>query len=148
MEDRTADRIETTSPICYLLAMILAATTAIGGGWLVGLAIDQWGMFGSVALWPLGVVVGRLGRRLSKQPFPFGGILLGIGCAAAFVAAEVCWIHWNIVEGADSWRAAVACLPQFVRQYRWPVFYGVLFTALGVAAAHRQLNSPLVGDRK
>lgn len=118
-------------------AAVLGILVAGAGGWLTGLAVDQFGEVGSVTVWFVGVlaglVVNRMGWRGNVAVF---GLLVA-GIAAAGVVAEVCWMRWNIQQ-ADSWGAAVQLLPRFIQEYRTSAFVMLIFVVFGSLSAYHQ----------
>ena len=79
-----------------------------------------------------------MGRAIAGAPSLLLGWMLVVANMSAFVFAEVCWIHWNLVEGAESWWAAVMLLPRFVAEYELSVLIGAIFTAMGCWSAYRR----------
>jgi len=66
------------------------------------------------------------------------GWALVIACGAALLIAEACWIHWNTVQGADSFWTAFTLLFTFVQEYQISALLGTIFTVFGAASAYRQ----------
>ena len=83
------------------LAVLWAIAVAAIGGHACGLAISQFGLFGSISLWGLGALAGHVGRRILGAPSRPVAWCLVVACVVAFVFAEVCWLHWNTVQGKE-----------------------------------------------
>ena len=115
-----------------------AAFVATCGGLACGLAIDRFGEFGSVSLWPLGALSGYVGRKIMAAPSRSVGWGLVVANLSALVVAEVCWIHWNLVQGTESWWAAVGLLPTFVREYELAALIAGVFCIFGAWSAYQQ----------
>jgi len=124
--------------IPLVIVIALAPAIATGGGYACGLAIAQFGELGSVFLWALGAMAGYVGGKIITEPNRAVGWLLACAVAVAFVVAETCWIHWRIVQGAESWWAAFMLLPVFVQEYQISALAGSIFTVFGALSAYRQ----------
>lgn len=121
--------------IPFAIAWAVVAGTA--GGYVCGLAINEFGRIGSASLWPLGVLAGFVGRKIIAAPSRLVGWVLVAACVCALVVAETCWIHWNIVQGKESWWTAFTLLPAFVREYQIPALFAAIFTCFGASSAYR-----------
>lgn len=124
-----------------LIVIALVPAIGVGGGYVCGLAIAQFGELGSVFLWALGAGAGFVGRKIITNPNRAVGWLLACACVLAFVVAETCWIHWETEQGSESWWAAVTLLPTFVQQYQIAALAGAIFTLFGAHSAYRQTAS-------
>lgn len=118
-------------------AGVLGILVAAAGGWLAGLAVDQFGEVGSVTVWFIGVLAGWVVDRMGWRGNVIVFGLLVAGIAAAGVVAEVCWMRWNIQQ-ADSWVAAVQLLPRFIQEYRTSAFVMLVFIVFGSLSAYHQ----------
>lgn len=118
------------------LAAAIGLATTFGGGFLCGVMIDQFGSIGAISLWALGFAAGLSANKLTQRS-PEVAWILCIACLFAFVVAEVCWIHWNIV-GAETWVAALEEFPTFLKEYKVDAFIAAIFTFFGCQAAYRQ----------
>ena len=114
----------------------LALATFVGGGYLCGLALEQFGSLGAISLWATGGIAGFVAAKLIK-PHKVAGYVLAAGVVLAFVVAEICWIHWNIV-GAEEWPTAISMFPTFLKEYQMDALMGAIFTFFGAASAYRQ----------
>lgn len=115
-----------------------AVVAGMGGGYVCGLAISRFGEIGSISLWALGALAGYVGRKIISVPSRLVGWVLVVACGAAFVIAEVCWIHWNTKQGAESWWTAFTLLPMFVQEYEIAALFGAILTVFGALSAYRQ----------
>lgn len=120
------------------LAMVWALITATAGGFACGLVIDRYGELGSITLWAMGAVAGYVGQRILTGRSRLVGFVLIASCVSALVIAEVCWIHWNTEQGAESWLTAFTLLPTFVQEYERAALIGAMFTGFGAWSAYRQ----------
>lgn len=111
----------------------------LGGGIVCGLLIDRYAEVGSVSLWALGALSGFVVRKLIARPSRVVGWSLVAACVTALIVAEVCWLHWNTVQGAEGWWIAVTYLPTFVREKEISAFVAAVFTGLGAWSAYRQV---------
>lgn len=89
-------------------------------------------------MWLLGAVAGYVMRKIMNTPNRLVGWALVIACGAALLIAEACWIHWNTVQGADSWWTAFTLLFTFVQDYQLSALFGAIFTVFGAVSAYRQ----------
>ncbi len=121
-----------------LIGLALALILAALGGFLCGLAVDRFGQTGSISLWLAGGATGFLARKLLSRPHKAIGWMLAIANVVALVVAEVCWIHWNLVQGSESLLAAIRLLPEFVQSYQVSVLIAGIFTVFGAMSAYRQ----------
>ena len=127
------------SPQNVPLAVLWAIAVATIGGYVCGLAISQFGTFGSISLWALGALAGSMGRKILGAPSRPVARCLAVACAVAFVVAEVCWIHWHMIGGDESWWAAIALIPKFVQRLSVAAFVGAIFTFMGALSAYQQM---------
>ncbi len=118
-------------------AVVLCVVVAIVGGWLTGLAVDQFGEVGSVTVWLVGVLAGLVVNRMGWRGNAAVLVLVIVGLALAGVVAEVCWMRWNIQQ-ADSWSAAIQLLPRFALEYRTSAFVMLIFIVFGSMSAYHQ----------
>lgn len=121
-----------------LIGLVLSLILAFLGGFLCGLAVNRFGETGSISLWLAGGVAGYLARKLLSQPRKNVGWMLAVANVFAFLAAEVCFVHWNFEKGAESLLAAIRLLPEFVQNYQLSVLIGGIFTVFGAMSAFRQ----------
>lgn len=119
------------------LAIAWAIVAGTAGGCACGLAIGQFGSLGSASLWLLGVLAGVVSRKILAAPSRVVGWVLVVACVCALVIAETCWIHWNTVQGKESWWTALTLLPTFVREYQLPALFAAIFTCFGASSAYR-----------
>ena len=119
---------------------VIAWTVAVPicGGFACGLAIDRFGEFGSISLWALGALSGYVGRKIMAAPSRSMGWGLVVANLSALVVAEVCWIHWNLALGAESWWEAVGLLPTFIRRYELSALIAAMFCIFGALSAYQQ----------
>ena len=122
------------SPIVIAWAVFVATC----GGLACGLAINRFGTFGSVSLWALGALSGYVGRKIIAAPRRSVGWGLVVANLSALVVAEVCWIHWNTVQGAESWWEAVGLLPTFLHDYERAALMATVFCLFGAWSAYQQ----------
>ena len=115
-----------------------AACVATCGGLACGLAINRFGEFGSVSLWALGALSGYGGRKIIAAPSRSVGWGLVAANLSALVVAEVCWIHWNTVQGAESWWDAVGLFPIFIVEYDRSALIAAVFCIFGAWSAFQQ----------
>ncbi len=115
-----------------------AVFMATCGGLACGLAIHRFGEFGSVSLWALGALSGYVGRKIIAAPSRSVGWGLVVANLSALVVAEVCWIHWKIVQGSESWWAAVGLLPTFILEYERAALVAAVFCIFGAWSAYQQ----------
>ena len=120
------------------LAVLWAIVVAIIGGYVCGLAISRFGSVGSISLWGLGALAGHVGRKILGAPSRPVAWCLVTACTVAFVFAEVCWIHWNTVQGREGWWTAIGFLPAFVDEYSLSALIGAIFTFTGALSAFQQ----------
>ena len=121
-------------PLAFLWAIAVAAI----GGYLCGMAISEFGRFGAISLWGLGAGAGYVGRKILGAPSRPVAWCLVVACVVAFVFAEVCWLHWNTIQGEAGWWTAAGLFPQFLRQASIPAFIGGIFTFMGALSAFQQ----------
>ncbi len=121
------------------LAIAWAIVVGTAGGYVCGLAINEFGRIGSVSLWPLGVLAGFVGRKITTAPNRLVGWVLVAACVCAVVIAETCWIHWRwpTMEARESWWTAFTLLPSFAREYQIPALFAAIFTGFGASSAYR-----------
>ena len=111
-------------------AVAWAFVVAIGGGFLCGWLIGQFGSVGSSGLYPLGIAGGHVSTRLTGgRAVPLLGWVLVAALAIALFIAEVYWIRFYIV-GVNGWVDAVKTLPDFVLQAKTDVFVAAICCAL------------------
>ncbi len=115
-----------------------AACVATCGGLACGLAINRFGEFGSVSLWALGALSGYVGRKIIAAPSRSVGWGLVAANLSALVVAEVCWIHWNTVQGAEGWWEAVGLFPTFIVEYDRSALIAAVFCIFGAWSAYQQ----------
>jgi len=121
-----------------IVGAVVVTSTALGGGYLCGLMIDQFGATGGISLWALGFVSGSMAVKTTHgRSLVLAGALIA-ACVAAFVIAEVLWIHWNIKD-ADTLSAALAKFPLFLKEYKVSAFIAGVFTFFGCHSAYRQI---------
>lgn len=120
-----------------VVVVFLGLAMAIIGGWLCGLMIDRFGVAGSISLWALGFICGFVAAKLSTASSRVLTSSLITACVVAFVFAEVCWIHWNIKD-AETWLAAMAKFPLFLKEFQLDAFIAGIFTLFGCQAIYRQ----------
>ncbi len=130
-------RLEDTSSSDTIVSAAVGLATALGGGCLCGLMIDQFAPVGSISLWALGFVSGFAATKLTQRRSNATACILAVACILAFVVAEVCWIRWNI-QGVESWTDAITKFPRFLKQFRIDAFIAVVFTFFGCQAIYRQ----------
>ena len=111
---------------------------AVGGGFLCGVLVSEFGEFGSIALWGLGALAGFVSRKITVTPCKGVAWGLVVACAIAAVIAETCWLRWNTVPGQEGWLKAISLLPTFVQNYTLSAAMAVLFTAFGASSAFFQ----------
>ena len=121
-----------------LLVAAWVAFVAAFGGLACGLAINRFGEFGSVSLWALGALSGYVGRKIIAAPSRSVGWGLVVANLSALVVAEVCWIHWNTVQGAESWWEAVGLFPTFIVEYDRSALIAAVFCIFGAWSAYQQ----------
>ena len=83
-------------------------------------------------------MAGYVGRKIITHPSRLVGWFLAGASAVAFVLAEVCWIHWQTKQGAESWWKALTLFPVFVREYQVLALLSALCAFLGALSAYRQ----------
>ena len=120
------------------LAIVWTLIIATVGGVACGLLIDRFGELGSISLWAMGALAGYVAQRILGGGSRLVSFALVASCVSAFVIAETCWIHWNTKQGAESWLAAFALLPTFVKDYEIAALMGAIFTGFGAWSAYRQ----------
>jgi hypothetical protein len=120
-------------------AVAWAIVVGTFGGYACGLAISRFGELGSASLWALGALAGYVGRRILAAPSHWVGCVLAAANVCALVVAEVCWIHWNTIQGAASWQQALALLPTFVRDYELAALIGAVFCGFGAWSAYQRV---------
>jgi hypothetical protein len=120
-----------------VIVVVVALATALGGGCLCGLMIDQFGSLGGISLWALGFIAGLAATKLTQRRSNAMACTLIAACVLAFIVAEVCWIRWNIRD-TETWSAAIAKFPLFLQQFRLDAFIAVIFTFFGCQAVYRQ----------
>ena len=120
------------------LAVLWAIVVAVLGGYVCGVALSRFQVFGGIALWGLGALAGCVGRKILGAPSRPVAWCLVAACAVAFVFAEVCWLRWETVQGEEGWWAAAGFFLQFVRQAPVPAFIGGIFTCMGALSAFQQ----------
>ena len=112
-----------------------AGTQGVLGGYLVGLLVVQFAELGAISLWGLGVLAGIVSRKITVEPSRVMGWSLVAAVLFAAVFAEVCWIHWKTVGGAESWMAAIKLLPNFVQTYKTAALFAAIAAAFGAYSA-------------
>ena len=127
-----------------LIGAAVGLVTALAGGLLCGLMVDQFGSIGSISLWALGFLAGLAAFKLMQSRNNSVACILVVACVLAFLIAEVSWIHWNIA-GAESWMDALAKFPQFLKEFKVDAFIACIFTFFGCQAAYRQTAVRSVG---
>ena len=134
------DNDEDSSSWDIVVGIIAALMTAVVGGYLCGLVIDQFGEVGSISLWGLGFVSGLAANKAAGGGSRFLAMAMIVGCIGAFVVAETCWIHWNIKD-AETLPAALAKFPLFLKEFKVTAFIAGIFTLFGAHSAYQQVAS-------
>ena len=141
MENPNPNEAETSQ--ADSIALDLAIAGGIGilvatlGGYLCGLAIEQFGELGSLSVAVLGWFGGTTVRKLMSRPRPLAGWILVIAVFVAIIVAETMWIRWNIKDVND-WGKAVSLLPQFCKQYSTSALFAGIFAVFGAISAYRE----------
>jgi hypothetical protein len=118
------------------LAIGWALIMAIAGGFACGWLMTWHPLVGAIALWPLGSVGGNGSRRLTIGPSLPAAWCLVTACVVAMLIAQVCWLHWNTVQGEDGWGAAIELLGTYYRNYSTNALIEACFAAFGAFAAY------------
>ncbi len=127
-------------------AILWACLLAVAGGLIAGLALEKFGMLGSLVFWATGAFGGFVSRKLTQGPNRAAAYALVVACAVAFVVGEASWYRWNFTipdpvtgEHRDpSWVEAFTRVPKYLWQHR-PITMaiGALCTFLGAQSAYR-----------
>ncbi len=136
-----------TQPRLVPVAIVWAAIVAVGGGLLTGFLIGQFGVYGAIAFYGLGVAGGFVSRKITGAAAPVAGWALAVACLIAFAVAEVSWYHWTYDHWDEAlgehrpttWLEAARFAPKFLwAKARPSTFIGALLAAFGAESAYRQ----------
>ena len=116
-----------------LIAVVWSVAVALLGGLGCGWCINQFGEFGALSLSANG---GYVSHKITRRASKLAAVSQVIGAGVAFFVAETCWLHWNIVQGEESWGAAVRIWPLFLREYQLSALIGAACTAYGTWCAY------------
>ncbi|MBC8356811.1 MAG: hypothetical protein H8E66_32955 [Planctomycetes bacterium] len=130
---------EALAPIQITLVSSWAVAVVAVGGIASGLAITEFKTLGLASLWLVGEVAGFVGRKLLAEKSKLAGVILVVSCVGAYVVAVVCWIHWDTVQGEESWMAAIRLLPTFVQEYKRTAVIGAISCFIGAMSAYRRV---------
>ena len=114
----------------------VAASAAMLGAYIFGLALTNYGAAGAVALWGLGSVTGFVATRFIARGEGLAW-LLATSIVLAMLLGEINWVRWNTV-GSDSWSMAASRLGYFFRYYNHDALIALIFTIGGAMSAYRQ----------
>lgn len=113
-------------------AVIVAAAGGLAFGWLSG----QFGQYGAIGLWGVGAIAGAGSRKITREPSVIAAWCQVAACALALVIGQVCWLHWNTVQGEESWLAAVSLLVTYFQKYQLTAAIEALFAGFGAYSAY------------
>ena len=136
-EDR-ASASPAVSPQTLVLQIGWAVVVATLGGFLCALVLDWVGEVGSISLWGLGAFAGFVSWKIAWRRSPAAAWALVVAMIVALLIAETLWIHWNIVQAAESVWTAMSLLPTFFKEYKVAGFVGALMSGFGAYSAYRQ----------
>jgi hypothetical protein len=95
------------TPAATAVCIAWAVVVAIGGGLLIGwLLTTRNGLFGNIGFMVLGFVAGWVARKFNGRGVPWVGVALAVSIIVSFVIAEIAWLHWAGIDGAETWAGA------------------------------------------
>ena len=119
--------------------VVLVALAGLAIGWLIG--ATRVGVYGNLALLPLGLCAGVVTRQITGRMVEWIGWMLVVALFVAFFLTLVGWLRFGGFVGGDTWGGALGLLPKVNLTTMVP---GAVCAGFGSYSAWEAMKKPML----